>query len=140
MLSIDPVNIQFHIPAPDPLGREEVLGKLCFLPEHLEINWRLKGNVFVGGAGAMKTLEVPYGAIEHVDLQRKWWRIRRIVLRISKPELVKEIPGDEVGKLTMEIDKRSRAEAKKLESIIDFQRSVFLLDEHEKRLAAMRDE
>lgn len=140
MLSIDPVHIQFHIPATDPLGREEVLGKLRFLPEYLEINWRLKGNVFVGGHGEMKTIQVPYGEIEHVELIRKWWQLRSIVLRISNPSLVREIPGDQVGKLTLQIDQRSRAEARKLESLIDFQRSVFLLDEHEKRLNAMRGE
>ena len=140
MLSIDPVHIQFRIPARDPLGREEVLGKLRFLPGHVEINWRLKGNVFTGGKGELQTIEVPYGQVEHVELQRKWWRIRRIVFRISDPSLVKEIPGIEMGKMTLEIDKRSRKEAKKLESLIDFQRSEFLLDEHEKRLQAMRDE
>ena len=139
MLESDPVNIQFHIPAQDPLGREEVLGKVRFLPEFVEINWRLKGNVFVGGKGEMSTIKVPYGEIEHVELQRKWWKLRRIVLRIADPTLVKEIPGVEVGKMTLEIDKRSRDEAKKLESLIDFKRSIFLLDEHEKRLRAMRD-
>ncbi len=140
MLSIDPVSIQFHVPAQDPLGREEILGKVRFLPEQVEINWRLKGNVFIGGKGEMHTIRVPYPEIEHVELQRKWWRIRRIVLRISDPSLVKEIPGIEMGKMTLEIDQRSRREAKKLESLIDFQRSVFVLDEHEKRLSAMRED
>ena len=140
MLSIDPVHIQFAIPARDPLGREEVLGKLRFLPGHLEINWRLKGSVFTGGKGELETIAVPYGQIEHVDLVKRWWRIRALVLRISDPTLVKEIPGVEMGKMTLEIDRRSRQEARKLESLIDFQRSIFLLDEHEQRLAAMRGE
>ena len=139
MLTIDPVHIQFTIPAQDPLGREEVLGKVRFLPDHVEINWRLKGNVFVGGKGEMHTIDVPYGEIEHVELVKKWWKLRRIILRISDPSLVKEIPGVELGKMTLEIDKRSREEAKKLEGLIDFKRSVFLLDEHESRLAAMSD-
>lgn len=140
MLSIDPVTIQFHIPATDPLGREEVLGKIRFLPERVEIHWRLKGNVFVGGKGEVHTITVPYGEIEHVELQRKWWRLRRIVLRIANPSLVQEIPGVEVGKMVLEIDERSREEAKKLVSLIDFQRSIFILDEHDRRLASMRDE
>lgn len=139
MLSIDPVHIQFRIPAQDPLGREEVLGKIRFLPEVVEIHWQLRGNVFIGGNGELKTIEVPYTEIEHVDLQRSWWRIRRIVMRISDPTLVAEIPGVEMGKMTLEIDKRSRQEARKLESLIDFQRSVFLLDAHEQRLEAMRE-
>lgn len=140
MFSIDPVHIQFHIPAQDPLGREEVLGKIRFLPDHVEFNWRLKGNVFVGGKGEMHTLTVPYGEFEHVELIRKWWRLRRLVLHISNPALVEEIPGVELGKMTLEIDERSREEAKKIASLIDFKRSVFLLDEHDQRLAAMSDE
>lgn len=140
MISIDPVHIQFRIPAQDPLGREEVLGKIRFLPDHVEINWRLKGNVFIGGKGEMKTIDVSYGDIEHVELVKKWWKLRHLVLRISNPALVKEIPGVELGKMTLEIDERSRDEAQKLNSIIDFKRSVFLLDEHELRLAAMNDE
>ncbi len=140
MFSIDPVHIQFHIPARGPLGREEVLGKIRFLPAHVEFNWRLKGNVFVGGKGEMHTLTVPYGEIEHVELIRKWWRLRRLVLRISNPALVAEIPGVELGKMTLEIDERSREEAKQLACLIDFKRSAFLLDEHDQRLAAISDE
>ena len=40
----------------------------------------------------------------------------------------------------MEIDDRSRQEAKNLTALIEFQRSVFLLDEQDKRLTAMREE
>ncbi|MGB0990877.1 MAG: hypothetical protein ACPG32_00230 [Akkermansiaceae bacterium] len=139
MISIDPVNIHFHIPATDPLGREEVLGKLRFLPDHVALSWRLKGNVFQGGKGEMTSIDLPYGEIEHVELVKKWFKIRRIILRISDPELVKEIPGVEMGKMTLHIDARSREEAKKLRSLIDFKRSVFVLDEHEKRLKAMKE-
>ena len=140
MLSTDPLYIQFRIPAQDPLGREEVLGKICFLPDHVEINWRLKGNVFTGGKGEMQTIDIPYKEIDHAELVKRWWRIRRLILRISDPTLVKAIPGVTLGKMSLEIDRRSREEAKKLNGIIDFKRSVFLLDEHEQRLAAMDDE
>ena len=140
MLFIDPVHIQFRIAAQDPLGREEVHGKVRFLADHVELNWRLKGNVFVGGQGEMHTIDIPYGEIEHVELVKKWWKLRYIVLRISDPTLVKDMPGVELGKMRLEIDERSREEAKKLNSIIDFKRSVFLLDEHEERLASMRDD
>ena len=140
MLSTAPLYIQFRIPAQDPLGREEVLGKICFLPDHVEINWRLKGNVFTGGKGEMQTIDIPYKEIEHAELVKRWWRIHRLILRISDPSLVKDIPGVTLGKMSLEVDSRSREEAKKLNSLIDFKRSVFLLDEHEQRLAAMGDE
>ncbi|MFK7909867.1 MAG: hypothetical protein AB8F34_04615 [Akkermansiaceae bacterium] len=139
MISIDPVSIHFHIPATDPLGREEVLGKIRFLPEHVALSWRLKGSVFKGGKGEMTTINLPYGEIEHVELVKKWFRIRHIVLRIDTPELVKDIPGVDMGKMILHIDDRSREEAKKLTDLIDFKRSIFILDEHENRLKAMRD-
>ena len=80
------------------------------------------------------------GEIEHVELVKKWFRIRHIVLRIANPELVKDIPGVTMGKMTLHIDDRSRAEAKKLAALIDFKRSMFILDEHEDRLKAMKAE
>lgn len=140
MISIDPVNIHFHIPATDPLGKDEVLGKLRFLPEHVALSWRMKGSVFRGGKGALTTIELPYGEIEHVELVKKWFKIRRIILRISTPEPVKDIPGVDMGKMILSIDERSRDEAKKLTGLIDFKRSMFILDDHEKRLKAMKAE
>ena len=135
MISFDPVHIHFHIPATDPLGKEEVLGKLRFLAEHIEIDWQLKGSVFTGGKGELKTVVIPYTEVEHVELVRRWFRIRRLVFRISTPALVKDIPAVDMGKMVLEIDDRSREEAKKLRPLIDFNKSIFLLDAHEKRLA-----
>ena len=140
MISIDPVNIHFNIPATDPLGREEVLGKLRFLPEYVALSWRMKGSVFKGGKGEMITIELPYGEIEHVELIKKWFRIRQLVLRVETPELVKDIPGVDMGKMVLHIDKKSREEAQKLSDLIDFKRSIFILDEHDKRLKSIRDE
>ncbi|MBT8045037.1 MAG: hypothetical protein KJO79_08805 [Verrucomicrobiae bacterium] len=140
MISIDPVNIHFHIPASDPLGKNEVLGKLRFLPEHVALSWRMKGSVFTGGKGELTTIDLAYGEIEHVELVKKWFKIRRIILRISNPELVKDIPGVDMGKMVLHIDERSRDEARKLIDLIDFKRSMFILDDHEKRLKAMKEQ
>ena len=138
MISIDPVNIHFHMPATDPLGKEEVLGKLRFLPDHVGLSWRMKGSVFQGGKGNLTTIDLPYGEIDHVEIVKKWFKIRRIILRISSPELVKDIPGVDMGKMILHIDERSRDEAKKLTGLIDFKRSMFILDDHEKRLKSMK--
>ena len=138
MISIEPVNIHFSIPAADPLGRQAVLGKLRFLPGSVVLSWRLKGNFFRGGKSEMVTIDLPYGEIDHVELVKKWFRVRQIILRIANPELVKDIPGVDMGKMTLDIDDRSRKEAKKLAGLIDFKRSIFILDEYENRLKAMR--
>ena len=43
-----------------------------------------------------------------------------------------------MGKMILHIDERSRDEAKKLTGLIDFKRSMFILDDHEKRLKSMK--
>lgn len=136
----EPVAIQFHIPATDPLGKEEVSGKLRFLAENVELSWRLKGSVFTGGKGEMHQAILPYGEIEDVQLVKSWFKIRRLVFRVSDPTLVPDMPGVEMGKMTLVIDERSREEVKKLADFIDFQRSIFRLDEQNRRLDALRAE
>lgn len=135
----DPININFQCPPVDPLGKDHVIGKLRFLPDQVELSWRLKGNVFTGGKSEMISRTLAYGEIEHVDLVKKWWKIRRLIFRVTDPKLLGDIPVAEMGKLAMEIDERSRDEAMKLESLIDFQRSIFLLEAQDERLKAMRD-
>ncbi|MGJ8671581.1 hypothetical protein [Rubritalea sp.] len=137
MLSNDPVSIQFRIPASDHLGKNEVEGKVRFMPDSVELDWRLKGNVFRGGQQEVETISLNYGDIEHVELKKRWWKLHSIILRINNPALVEKIPGVEMGKMTLEVDERSREEAKKLGSLIDFKRSIFLVDEQTRRLEAM---
>ena len=140
MMLTDPIHINFHCPPVDPLGREYVIGKLRFLPDFVELSWQMKGNVFTGGKSEMTTLDLSYGEIEHVELVKKWWRIRKLIFRVSDPKLLEGMPSSDMGKVIMEIDERSREEAKKLSGLIDFQRSIFLLDAQEERLKAMREE
>lgn len=138
MLLSEPLAINFHIPATDPLGREKVFGKLRFLPSSVEVSWRLEGNVFTGGKSPLSVISLPYSEIEHVELVKRWFRYRSLVFRVSDPQLVADMPGVEMGKMTLEIDKRSGEEAKKLDSLIDYQKSIFILDAHEARLENMK--
>ena len=140
MLHSSPIFIQFSIPASDHLGKNAVEGKIRFLADKIELDWRLKGNVFRGGQQEVETVSLNYGDIEHVELKKRWWKIRSMILRISNPVLVEDIPGVEMGKMTLEIDDRSIEEAKQLESLIDFKRSIFLVDEQTKRLDALSKE
>jgi hypothetical protein len=140
MLSNQPISIQFRIPASDHLGKNEVEGKVRFLADSVELDWRLKGNVFRGGQQEVETIPLSYGDIEHVELKKRWWKLTEIILRISNPALVESIPGVEMGKMTLEIDARSRDEAAKLSSLIDFKRSIFLVDEQTRRLEAMSND
>jgi len=92
-----------------------------------------------GDKNEVKTIPLPYSEIEHVELRKKWWKIRDLVLRIANPTLVEEIPGVEMGKMVLIIDERSREEAQKLESLIDYKRSMFILDEQTKRIEDLKN-
>jgi len=137
---IDPVSIHFTIPASDPLGKNTVLGKVRFLADRVELSWRLQGSVFRGGQGEMTTIPLSYKDIESVEVHKSWFRVKSLTLRIGDPQLVKDIPGVDMGKMEIEIDSKSKQEAKKLHHLIDFKRSTFILDEQNERLAAIREE
>lgn len=139
MLDADPISIQFEIPATDHLGKNHIEGKIRFMADHVELNWRVRGNVFRGGNEEVKTIPLPYSQIEHVEIRKKWWKVRDLVLRIADPSLVEQIPGVEMGKMVLVIDERSRDEASKLESLIDFKRSIFILDEQNQRIENLRN-
>lgn len=139
MLGSDPINLHFSIPATDHLGREEVQGQLRFHADHIDLHWRLKGNVFTGGPGDMKLIEIPYPAVAEVTMKRRWFRPAELILRLENPELVSEIPGIEVGRMTLLIDPKSKEEVQKVHNLIDYRRSSFLLDETNERLESMRN-
>lgn len=140
MIDSDPIHLHFAIPATDHLGREDVQGQLCFHAEHIDLHWRLKGNVFTGGPSEMNQIKIPYPAVEEVSLRRRWFRSAELTLRLGDPSLISEIPGVEVGKMTLLIDAKAKVEIGKLNDLIDFRRSIFLLDETTERLASMREE
>ena len=138
MLGSEPISLHFNIPASDHLGREEVQGQLRFHADHIDLHWRLKGNVFTGGAGEMKLIEIPYPAVAEVTMKRRWFRPSELTLRLDSPELVAEVPGIEVGKMTLHIEPQSKEALGKVHDLIDYRRSMFVLDETNKRLDAMR--
>ena len=139
MLGSDPINLHFHIPATDHLGREEVQGQLHFQADHIDLHWRLKGNVFTGGAGEMSHITIPYPSVAEVTMKQRWFRPIELIIRLDQPELVTDIPGVEVGRMTLLIDAQSKEAVKKVHNLIDYRRSLFQLDETNKRLDAMRD-
>lgn len=86
----------------------------------------------------MKLIKVPYPAVAEVSLKRRWLRPTELTLRLEDPELVSEIPGIEVGRMVLQIEAQSKEAIGKVTDLIDFRRSLFLLDETNKRLDSMR--
>ena len=139
MLDSEPINLHFTIPATDHLGREEVQGQLRFHAQHIDLHWRLKGNVFTGGPGDMTLIEIPYKVVAEVKLNRRWFRPTELIMRLEDPTLVKDIPGVEVGRLALQVQAEGKDAIKQVQNLIDFRRSLFLIDSTNKRLEAMRE-
>ena len=133
----EPISVSFRIPATDPLGRNEVIGKLRFLPQHCELHWHLEHNVFRGGKGEHHIVNIPYGEIEEVDLKKRWLGRSTISFNISNPKLILNMPGVEMGKLTFEIDKKSSSSLGKLKNYVDFKKSVFQFEKTDTYLKNM---
>ena len=112
MLDTDPINLHFTIPATDHLGKKEVQGQLRFHADHIDLHWRLKGNVFTGGPSEMTLITIPYPSVAEVDLKQKWLRPSVLLLRLEDPSLVAEVPNIEVGRMLLTIDKQSKAQKK----------------------------
>ena len=139
MLELDrPINLSFKIAATDPLGREEVLGKLCFLPKLCELHWQLSANVFRGGKGQLQVTELPYSAIGEVYLKKRWLRPSLLTLQFNDPALLQDIPNVDMGKLTFEVDKESSQDLNKLKGYIDFKQSIFLFEQANAHLDELR--
>lgn len=139
MLDLDEaISLAFTIPATDPLGREEVIGKLRFLPKTVELHWSLGDNVFRGGKGEHHVLEIPYKEIDDVELEKKWLRASKISFHVGNPALIKDVPSVVMGNLTFEIDKKSAKDLERLKSYIDFKQSLFLFEQTDSYLQELK--
>lgn len=88
----------------------------------------------------MQLIEVPYSTVAEVSMKRRWFRPAELTLRLENPQLVAEIPGTEVGRMTLLIEPKFKEAVNKVHDLIDYRRSIFLLDETNKRLESMRKE
>ena len=138
MFVAEPITLNFTMPARDHLGRNGVVGKISFTPDHVELDWRLEENVFRPDASKVREIHIPYGEVSHVSFKKKWFRFRELHLHIADPSLTAEIPGDLMGKLILQINERSRKDIDKVLPLIDFKRSQFVLDAQEQRLESVR--
>jgi hypothetical protein len=124
MFIVDDSALNFEIPARDSLGREAVIGKLSGTQEEVLFTWRLKDRTFRKAEGDMKTVRIPYRQVESVAFKATFGFINpRLILLVSDPHLIEEVPGTDVGKATLMLEKRSKTAAKKFLKLVDFKKS-----------------
>ncbi len=124
MFIVDESALNFEIPARDSLGREAVIGKLSGTQEEVLFTWRLKDRTFRKAEGDMKTVRIPYRQVESVTFKATFGFINpRLILLVADPHLIEEVPGTDIGKATLMLEKRSKAAAKKFLKLVDFKKS-----------------
>lgn len=94
--------LHFTIPARDALGREHVEGKLLAAEEALQFFWRPRDRTFKRAGGEMRMIAISYANVESVTLRTTLrWFNPRLLLRLSDPRPLEEVPGTDVGLATL---------------------------------------
>lgn len=124
MFLVDETALNFEIPARDSLGRDAVIGKLSGTQEQVLFTWRLKDRTFRKAEGDMKTIPIPYEKVESVVFKALFGFLNpRLILIVSDPHLIEDVPSTDVGKATLMLGKKSKLEAKKFIKLVEFKKS-----------------
>lgn len=117
--------LAFTIPARDALGREHVEGKLVAAEEALQFFWRFRERTFKRSGGDMNMIPIPYASVESVSVRATLlWFNPRLLLKLSDPRPLQEVPGTEVGGATLMLSGRDAVhEARALIKLVEFRQA-----------------
>ena len=132
----DEISVEFENPAGDALGHDGIEGRFVCTPDEALLHWKLQDRAF-RKSGAT-TIPLEYGDLESVTYEAPWWRAKRLILKVRKPEMLSAIPGAELGCLAMFVTKPSRENAAKIPEFVDFKLSEVYMAGSVRRLDATR--
>jgi hypothetical protein len=121
----DSTALSFEIPARDALGREHVEGKLVAADDALQFYWRFRDRTFKRTGDDMRIIPIDYTNIESVALKTtlRWFKAR-LLLKLTDPRPLGEVPGTQVGAATLMLTSReAKAEARAFLKMIDYRKS-----------------
>ncbi|MGJ8632936.1 MAG: hypothetical protein ACSHX7_03380 [Luteolibacter sp.] len=132
----DEISFIFNIPATDPLGKLAVTGKFRAMEEQVILHWKMKDRTFTRASNEMRTIEMTYNDVEEATVTGRWWfSAKMLVVQIKDPRLVEEVPGVSMGKLELELPKKSVESAKKFVAMLDYRMSEAELKKRQERLS-----
>lgn len=131
--------LSFEIPARDALGREHVEGRLVAEETSLQFYWRFRDRTFKRLGEDMRIIELAYVNVESVMLKTMLGRWKpRLLLRLTDPRPLGEVPGTQVGAATLWLGSRGGvAEAKAFIKMIDYRRSEAVANERIERMSEL---
>jgi hypothetical protein len=120
--------LTFTIPARDALGREHVEGKLVAAEDSLQFFWRYRERTFKFSRGRqeeMRMIPIDYANVESVIFRTTmFWFAPRLLLKLSDPRPLQEVPGTDVGLATVMLNgATSKADAAAFIKQIDFRKA-----------------
>ncbi|MEM9479749.1 MAG: hypothetical protein AAGA58_08865 [Verrucomicrobiota bacterium] len=129
------VSFEFEIPATDALGRMHVAGKLRALEKEVLLHWKIKDRTFTRSKNSLRTVELTYDDIEEAAIKHHWWLFKpHLVMKIKDPRKVEEVPGVKLGRIDLNLPGKSKAEAKRFVSMIDFRVTQHEMEKRSERL------
>ena len=135
---IDELSVYFDNPATDAMGYEHVEGFLRCGRDHAELHFKEKDRAFRKSEPTTVTFE--YSEIERVEYHGGWLRPKILTLRVRTPEKLKDFPGADVGRVDLQVTKKSRKDAERAPALLDYKQSEAYLRESANRLDEVRDE
>ena len=130
----DPASFYFDIPATDALGRLHVTGKLRALQDTVELHWKEKDRTFTRSKNQLRTVELTYEQIEEASIRGAWFFKKFLVLKVTDPRLIEEMPGVKMGTVELFLPRKSRKEAKKFVDMIEYRVSEKAMEKSAERL------
>jgi hypothetical protein len=132
---LDDHAVYFEIPATDSLGREAVAGKLRATADQFFFLWRFKDRTFRKVSAEMTEIPIGFDQVEKMQLKTTLGLFKpRLIFQVTDAKLLADVPGIDVGQATLTLDKRGKADAKKMIKFIEFKKAEAVAEEARKRL------
>lgn len=131
-------SIEFHLPATDALGRLDVDGKVRFSEGTLYVHWKRRDRTFTRTQNKLATAEIGLGDVESCSVDKGWFSTT-FKLHVKDPRLLDAMPGVEMGKLAVKLERSQRAAAEKLVSVLEYEMSQWKAEHSRRRLEKLEE-
>lgn len=138
-MDFEELALYFENPATDAMGHDHVFGKIRALHDRVLFHWQLKERTFNAADAQLRTIEMTYRDVEDAALESRFFLRKDLVLRVRDPRVIAAVPGADLGKITLQLTRESKADAEKFVRRIAFRKSEYEADEIAERLDAMRE-
>ena len=126
------LSIDYENPATDPLGYDHVQGKLRCKFDFVELQFDQIDRAFRKIPVVIR--EIPYSQVESATYVDRWFRPKLLIFKTKDPQYLDGFPGGEVGKVTLQVSRSSRDDAKRMAALLEYKQSEALAEETAARM------